>query len=45
MQAMTTVPWVFVPAMLVPLFLLIHFTIAAKLRSLPRTSHAVAMAG
>jgi hypothetical protein len=33
MQAMTTLPWVFVPAMLVPIFLLIHFTIAAKLRA------------
>jgi hypothetical protein len=32
-QAMTLVPWVFVPAMLVPIFLLIHFVIAAKLRT------------
>jgi hypothetical protein len=31
--AMTTVPWVFVPAMLVPIFLLIHFAIAARLRT------------
>jgi hypothetical protein len=31
--AMTTVPWVFVPAMLVPIFLLVHFVIAAKLRT------------
>jgi hypothetical protein len=31
--AMTTVPWVFVPAMLVPIFLLIHFAIATKLRN------------
>jgi hypothetical protein len=32
-QAMTTVPWVFVPAMLVPIFFLIHFAIATKLRT------------
>lgn len=32
-QAMTTLPWVFVPAMLVPIFLLIHFAIATKLRT------------
>jgi hypothetical protein len=31
--AMTTVPWVFVPAMLVPIFLLVHFTIATRLRT------------
>ncbi len=31
--AMTTVPWVFVPAMLVPIFLLIHFAIATELRT------------
>jgi hypothetical protein len=42
--AMTTVPWVFVPTMFVPILLMIHFTIAAKLRSLPRSSHAVALA-
>ena len=44
-QAMTTLPWAFVPTMIVPLFLLIHITIAAKLRSLPRTSRVVAMDG
>jgi hypothetical protein len=32
-QAMTTLPWVFIPAMLVPIFLLVHFTIATKLRT------------
>jgi hypothetical protein len=32
-QAMTTVPWVFVPAMLVPIFFLIHFAIATRLRT------------
>jgi hypothetical protein len=33
---MTTVPWVLVPAMLVPIFLFIHFVIAAKLRTAAR---------
>jgi hypothetical protein len=32
-QAMTTVPWVFVPAMLVPIFLLVHLAIATRLRT------------
>jgi hypothetical protein len=31
--AMTTVPWVLVPAMLVPTFLLIHLAIATRLRT------------
>lgn len=31
--AMTTVPWVFVPAMLVPIFLLVHFAVATRLRT------------
>jgi hypothetical protein len=31
--AMTELPWVMVPTMLVPLYLLIHLTIATKLRS------------
>jgi hypothetical protein len=39
--AMTTLPWIMVPAMLVPLYFLIHFTIAVKLRSLRRTPQAV----
>jgi hypothetical protein len=42
-QAMTTVPWVFVPAMLVPIFFLIHLAIAARLRTTPQARH-VAMA-
>ncbi|MGH7322585.1 MAG: hypothetical protein ACRELA_23600 [Candidatus Rokuibacteriota bacterium] len=33
--AMTALPWIMVPAILVPLYLLVHFTIAVKLRSLP----------
>ena len=32
MLAMTTLPWVMIPVLLVPLFLLIHLVIAAKLR-------------
>ncbi len=36
--AMTTVPWVFVPAMLVPIFLLVHFAIAARLRTFAQAS-------
>jgi hypothetical protein len=43
--AMTTLPWIMVPAVLVPVYLLIHLTIAAKLRSSPRTTQAVAMPG
>ena len=43
--AMTAVPWIIVPALLVPLYLLIHLTIAAKLRSLQRTPQVVALAG
>jgi hypothetical protein len=32
-QAMTTLPWVFVPATLVPVFFLLHVAIEAKLKS------------
>jgi hypothetical protein len=42
--AMTTLPWIMVPAMLVPLYLLIHLTIAAKLRSWESRTYVVAMA-
>lgn len=42
--AMTALPWVMVPAMLVPPYLLIHLTIAAQLRACQPTTHAVAMA-
>jgi hypothetical protein len=41
--AMTGLPWVFVPAMLVPFFLLIHLAIAAKLRTVA-DSHRLALA-
>jgi hypothetical protein len=44
-QAMTTLPWAFVPAMMVPLFLLIHLTIDARLRSAQRATLAVALDG
>ena len=30
--AMSTLPWTFVPSMLVPIYLFIHFAIAAKLK-------------
>jgi hypothetical protein len=42
--AMTALPWVMVPVMLVPLFLLTHLVIAAKLRSVQPAARAVAMA-
>lgn len=42
-QAMTALPWVFVPAMIVPILLLLHFAIAAKLGSSATTTQAVAM--
>jgi hypothetical protein len=41
--AMTTLPWVFAPAMFVPIDLLVHVAIAAKLKALPRP--ALAMVG
>jgi hypothetical protein len=39
-----TFPWNIVPALLVPLYLLIHLTIAAKLRLWSSTAYTVAMA-
>ncbi len=42
--AMTGLPWIMVPAILVPLYLFIHFAIAAKVRSLRPLTHAAAMA-
>jgi hypothetical protein len=39
--AMGTLPWIIIPTMLVPLYFLIHFTIAAKLRSEERAPRAV----
>ncbi len=42
--AMTALPWIMVPSMLVPLYLLIHFTIAVKLRALQRVTQVVAAA-
>ena len=42
---MTAIPWIMVPALFVPLYLRIHLTIAAQLRSLQRTPQAVALAG
>ncbi|MGH6943712.1 MAG: hypothetical protein ACREH6_05775, partial [Geminicoccaceae bacterium] len=40
--AMTALPWIMVPAMLVPLYLLIHLVIAAKLRSSQPATKVVA---
>lgn len=40
--AMTTLPWAFVPGIIVPLFLVIHLTIAVKLGPAKRTGAAVA---
>jgi len=39
--AMGTLPWIMIPTMLVPLYSLIHFTIAAKIRSAERAPRAV----
>jgi hypothetical protein len=45
-SAMADLPWVMVPAMLVPLYFLIHFTIAKKLRELQRSiPHVVSLRG
>jgi hypothetical protein len=41
-QAMGILPYVFVPAMLVPLYLLIHLTIAIKLRELRQSTRNIA---
>lgn len=39
--AMTQVPWVLVPAIIVPIYFLLHFTIAAKLRAPERVGGVV----
>jgi hypothetical protein len=41
--AMSDVPWIIIPAILVPIFFLLHFIIAAKLRSANWTSNAELM--
>lgn len=38
--AMGSLPWIIIPAILVPIFFLLHFTIAAKLRATSRASNA-----
>src|SRR5712691_11415690 len=43
-QIMGTLPWVLVPALLVPVDLLVHFAIAAKLKSVPSATRVLAMA-
>ena len=37
-QAMTTLPWLFAPAMLVPIYFLVHVAIAAKLKTAAEAS-------
>jgi hypothetical protein len=44
MLAMTALPWIFVPSMLVPIALLVHFVIAVRIRSVPRSSPIMATA-
>jgi hypothetical protein len=44
-EAMTTLPWAFVPAMIVPLFLLIHLTVDARLKPANRATMVIAMQG
>ena len=36
---MTTVPGILVPGMVVPIFLFVHFAIAAKLRTAAKVNH------
>ena len=43
-RVMTTLPWALVPLFLVPIYLLIHRVIAAKLRQLPQDITSVAVA-
>jgi uncharacterized membrane protein len=43
--AMTQLPWIMVPSMLVPIYLLVHLTIAMKLRSSPRLTRAAVTVG
>jgi hypothetical protein len=43
-QVMATLPWVLVPAILVPIDLLIHLAIATKLKSVPRATLVMAVA-
>ena len=45
MQAMTILPWIFVPSMLVPIDLLVHFVIAAKLRPVVQPRLGTVLAG
>lgn len=45
MQAMTMLPWIFVPSLLVPIDLSAHFVIAVRLEWLPRPARPSALAG
>jgi Na+/pantothenate symporter len=42
---MGTLPWILVPAMLVPVGFLVHVVIAAKLRTVSQAVGAMAVAG
>jgi hypothetical protein len=41
-NALTSLPWLLVPAMLVPFYLLMHLTIATRLASVRTTEHLIA---
>jgi hypothetical protein len=41
---MTVLPWIFVPALLVPLDLLVHFVIAVRIREKRRMAGTLAIA-
>ena len=41
-EVMATLPWILVPTMIVPILLLTHVAIAAKLRASSRTTQAIA---
>jgi hypothetical protein len=43
-RVLTTLPWALVPLFLVPVYLLIHFVIAAKLKSQPQRIRSMAVA-
>jgi hypothetical protein len=41
---MTTLPWIFVPSMIVPILFLLHFAIAARLAWSRKATRAAALA-
>jgi hypothetical protein len=42
--AIAALPWIMIPALLVPIYLLIHLAVWAKLRALPRAARGIVMA-